>query len=325
MTRLPGGELLGTAVIALLLGASLLIWVTILARWIGRLPVLPYQPRLIARWTGKEVLAVFLLFHWSFLFNFVFQILEIVTPEDPASSVTATSAEEEPVPESNGQKDIQEKDILHPVIILLQSDPSPSTLLICSFLVVVLAPVAEEFVFRMVLLGYALQKEKYWRISRTKPLNLPRGGLSVLIVSLWFAFLHGRVSGEGPPHQKAIWGGLILTGALALVTIVLVFSIAASKGGSFWQNLGVLPQKLLSDLWLGTLGFLAVSPPLWVVQAQLVPIFAKWGIAPDPIPIFLLALALGTLTATTGRIVPAIMLHVWHNFSSLLIALLSDM
>ena len=69
-----------------------------------------------------------------------------------------------------------------------------------------------------------------------------------------------------------------------------------------------MPGKLASDLRLGFAAFLAVTVPVylvWIDAEQLLP----HNVIPDPIAIFFLSLALGTLYYRTHRILPCIVLH----------------
>jgi membrane protease YdiL (CAAX protease family) len=87
-----------------------------------------------------------------------------------------------------------------------------------------------------------------------------------------------------------------------------------------WADFGIEPRAVGRDFGLGLAAFLAVAPPIYVLQMSLV----KWvspGTA-DPISLFFFALVLGILYYRTHRIVPAIALHMALNGTSLLFLLL---
>lgn len=316
----PGEQLLGAG-IGVLFVASGLTWLVILVRSLSGLPVLRYEPRIRPRWRAGEVLAVFLLFHWMFLIGLFLRIQETLFSPRKEERVTFRRLESALEPPAGDEA--TEDQIAHPVIRLLRKNPEPATMLVCFFLVAAWAPISEEFIFRLVLLGFALRQEKLLRLRIALLSSLPRGALSVAAVSLWFALLHAR-GAEEVPDDESIWAGLVFTAVIGALSVLLIAAMAGSKPGRYWENLGIHPEKWRSDLRLGVLAFLAVTPPLWWLQAKLAPVFASWGIAPDPVPIFLLSVALGAVTASTGRIVPALILHMLHNFASLLIALVGE-
>lgn len=304
--------------LALVLGlglASLLTWFYLLSRWVSRGQLLDYEPRIRPRWRGGEVFIVFLIFHWLLLLSGLFELLAAL------SGGGHWGQESSPLPVAMTPEEL-EKLVLHPVIVLVQSEPSTLTVLTCFLVVAILAPVSEEVVFRLVLLGYLLRKEKRWRIRAGWLRRLPRGAVSVVVISLWFAFLHARPISE-PPHPSDVWVGLIVTGFFGLIAIATTMILAAGKQGGFLVNMGLEGRKWWTDFRLGAVAFLALTPPLWILQLRLVPVFARWGMVPDPVPIFVLSVGLGALYAYTGRVAPSIVLHMLHNVASFLLGVLS--
>ncbi len=86
--------------------------------------------------------------------------------------------------------------------------------------------------------------------------------------------------------------------------------------------MGIWPDKWWEDLRVGAVAFLAIVPPLWLLQALLLPFLRSWGVAPDPLPIFVLALGLGTLFYRTGRLTPSLALHLLTNLASFVLSTL---
>ena len=70
---------------------------------------------------------------------------------------------------------------------------------------------------------------------------------------------------------------------------------------------------------LGLVAAMAVVAPIYVIQVWLVLLLPHY-IAVDPVPLFLFALVLGTLYYRTHRIVPAVVLHMALNLTSLVVA-----
>ncbi len=314
------GEQLANAVTILLVAASAGTWIILLFVWASSGRLLKFEPRLRPRWKLSEALLVFLVFHWPFLMGVALELREgwgvsqTVVPNDGHWSEDAVGSDA-PNGEELG---------LHPVLVLIQSDPRPSTFVACLLMVAVVAPLAEEFVFRLVLLGYFLQQEKRWRLRWPAVRSFPRAGFPVALISAWFAGLHARRT-EQLPNPEAIWSGLLFTSFIGLLAVATVIKLAGAKSGPFFANLGFSRSRFLTDVRLGAIGFLALTPPLSLLQAGLMPVFAKWGVVPDPIPIFALSVALGVLFASTGRITSCLILHMLHNLASFLLLVLSLM
>ncbi|MFZ5832091.1 MAG: type II CAAX prenyl endopeptidase Rce1 family protein [Planctomycetota bacterium] len=185
------------------------------------------------------------------------------------------------------------------------------------FLAVLLAPVFEEFVFRLVLQGWLEKKEGQWRRQERSLRALPRGVLAVAAVSLLFAGIHFRVADQMLPLETVtrmiVLDSIpkVLTLVLAIILLRLGYGATAADLGWSWRHLG-------SDCRLGFFTFLAIAPALFALQAVLALVFGE-HFAADPIPLFFLALVLGGLYFRTHRIVPSIVLHASLNGTSTLL------
>jgi len=89
--------------------------------------------------------------------------------------------------------------------------------------------------------------------------------------------------------------------------------------GATVADLGWVREKLLADVGLGLLAFAAVAAPTYAAMFLLGSLLPAY-LAPDPFVLFPFALVLGTLYYRTHRIVPAIVLHMSLNATSLAMA-----
>jgi membrane protease YdiL (CAAX protease family) len=147
-----------------------------------------------------------------------------------------------------------------------------------------------------------------------------RGSVAVGVSSLVFACLHFRQVEEPVPVEQTAVKMAILTVASVLSIVVAVYLLRMR--GATWADLGVVPRKLLTDVKLGLLAFLAVTPPLLLLFAFCKSVFPT-NVTPDPVPLFFLAVALGVLCYRTRRIAPAIVLHAAFNGVGVLSGLLN--
>jgi len=327
------GELLAEVVVLVTVLVSLVTGAKLWNRLRKNEELLPYEAGRRPYWSGVEALVVFFLFHWGLILGLALELLfgglPSPSPEQPLIeqvlmhsdlqwefSEEASSSAENASPSSDW-----EELVVHPVFLLLQADPSLGTVLWCSAVVVLLAPIVEEVIFRLVLLGYLAERERRWR-RRVRFLRgfLP-GLIPVVGISLWFALLHGR-SAEEIPAVEEVRQAMNFTAQLGIVTLLAVMIMAAGKRGGFLANMGVDLRKLGYDLKVGALACVVVTPPLWLLQAQLTRLLAPLGWVPDPVPIYFLAVVLGMLYYRTGRVVASVVLHVLHNLASFLLALL---
>jgi membrane protease YdiL (CAAX protease family) len=208
----------------------------------------------------------------------------------------------------------------HAVFQLLSSG-SPWMLLICLVSAVLVAPIYEEFFFRILLQGWLESAER--RSRRWLPWlhhGVSVAFLPIMATSFLFASQHVRTT--SPTMAPIVLAFCLAANSLAslttlgLATVWLRWRVGATAVDFGWQ-----PKKFLSDVVLGVTTFLVVGGPLYGLQ-----IFLKSSlpdsVAPDPIPLFFFAIVLGFLTFRTHRIMPAIILHASLNATSLAMALL---
>jgi membrane protease YdiL (CAAX protease family) len=197
-------------------------------------------------------------------------------------------------------------------------------LLLCFLSAAVAAPLAEEFFFRVLLQGWMETVERRWR--RFMPYLrrlMPIGMAPILLTSLLFARLHFRV--DSPQMNLRFLVFLIGGNAVAqLLTIGFAVAWLRWRVGASAADLGWNRPKLSGDVKLGLAAFAVLAIPIYAMQIALTNLLPAY-LAPDPLPLFFLALALGTLYYRTHRIAPVIVLHAALNGTSLLLAWLSTL
>ena len=180
----------------------------------------------------------------------------------------------------------------HPLVRLLRQSPDPAMLVLCCLSAVVVAPLFEEFVFRVLLQGW-LEK-----VLAADPVpQVPEVASAFASKRAAVAIPSARVDADalasadvnpfkspeseqqytGPPRAGET------SGQVAGSRLPLRFSA------------NVLPILISSTVFAGL----------------------HYGHGPDPIPLFVLAAALGYLYQRTHRLVPGLMVHVLLNASSM--------
>ena len=192
-------------------------------------------------------------------------------------------------------------------------------LLLCGFSVIVAAPLAEEFLFRVVLQGWLESLEgRYRRRMPTLRRLLPRAFMPIVLTSFLFAMMHFRV--DGPPIDKRFLLFMMAGNSVAgLLTVALAVLVLRWRVGATAADFGWSPRTIPGDVGLGLTAFAAVAVPIYAIQFALILLVPKY-VAADPFALFLFALVLGTLFYRTHRIVPAIVLHASLNATSFLLA-----
>ena len=212
-------------------------------------------------------------------------------------------------------------DATHPVIRLLQDKPGPATTLLCLLSVALVAPLVEEFFFRVVLQGWLESQER--RLRRECPWlrRVIRGLVPVGIVALAFAAMHARGGGPTPIASYLRW-------LIAVSATVNAFSLAIGllllRAGcqATWTDLGWDKNEFWPDVRRGLLAFAALAAPAYAVQFAAQALLAGRNISPDPAGLILFALGMGVLYYRTHRIMPSIVLHMALNASSFILLVL---
>jgi membrane protease YdiL (CAAX protease family) len=286
--------------VVLAIGLCGLAWMWVALRLQQRRPIVPFSPRWPAPWNGLHVLAIVLLY---FAVNILCTsaALHWLVPDD--GKLAPTQAEQ--------------SEAAHPLTTLLPHH-QPGIVLLVLVLAVVVAPVTEEFVFRLVMQGWLEAAEM--RSRRDRPgwrRGLPLGAGPIVVVSSLFGLLHFHIAGPEPPWREVLVS--MSAGAVGnLLTFGLGLGLLRWHAHATLEDLGIVPRELLSDLKLGLLTFCAFSVPIYSAQLLLRHVLPQ-KIAPDPITVFLFALVWGALYLRTHRIMPSIVAHAALNAYSLAI------
>jgi membrane protease YdiL (CAAX protease family) len=302
--------MIGPSIIAALLAASAGVWCWVFTRRQAGLPLIPLARRRPVPWLGRDVLFIFLI-AWCLPGLAMLAASKFVGVKE-----VEESAEKQP---AENEKPAKKLETAHPAEDLLGSG-NWRMIAAATFLAVILAPVMEEFLFRIVLQGWL---EAVWSRQRRKRRELreaPYAWLPILLPAALFALMHFRF-GRAPPTPQSLNMLLLANGAqiaaylvtLAVAITLLRFGVGASAADLGWQ-----PQKLAIDGRLAMFALVAVTPPLVLLQVALnfAATEAHIAIAPDPIPLFFLALAFGVLYRRTHRIGPSLILHMAFNATS---------
>jgi membrane protease YdiL (CAAX protease family) len=187
----------------------------------------------------------------------------------------------------------------HPVQQLLTSDSSAAMLVLCGFSAVLVAPIAEEFLFRGILQGWleaAVTDRRRQSIDSIAgdgpnlPINPHANSMSLEVASLSEDAVASSAEAAVNPYQSP--------GAMAEAHVADTTALADKPRNRVERLLPVGVSSLLFAL-------------------------VHLGHGPDPIPLFVLALILGYLYQQTHRLWPCIVLHMCLNAASLAMLLAS--
>ena len=336
MDTFPPGKLLPVfIIIGLMIWACIGVWTWAALRKRDGLPVLPVAWRRPVPWRGLDLVLFFLLYAGSpFLvagawYSFSDTTSSKASQQTELSKSDATkpplNTEDSPKAEHGVKK--SEKQKQHPLVLLLPSD-NPWILGFCFFMAVIFAPLTEEIVFRMFLQGYLEKIDRQLCHNRRRrqieprswfSRNLPWGVIPILATSAFFAMLHFR-SEQPAPSTESILESLIIFVISASLSLVLLLIWLRVVRKARLADFGIVVREIPKDALRGTLAFFAVAPLVYgilLAVANLVP----EEIAADPIPIFFLSIAFGTIWCRTHRLVPSIVMHMLFNGFSLGMAL----
>jgi membrane protease YdiL (CAAX protease family) len=216
----------------------------------------------------------------------------------------------------------------HPLVILMQkSGRNTLVILVCFLMAVIVAPLAEEFLFRVVIQGgieSTLRREfgrSVWAVR-----------LPILITAVFFAAIHYRPPPTEPEinqqHIDQLFQAIIANMIGYLVTTAVV--IAAFRGffRIRWSDIGLRDARRIGRDALGAfLLLLAIIIPVGIVKNTVdmfmkTPWAVKHGLSSsmgDPIPLLLFALVIGTLYYRTRRLASVFFLHAFFNLYSFLL------
>lgn len=282
--------------------ACIAVWGMIAVRWHQGLPVLPYQPRRRVPWRAVDTGVLVLIYICAPQFVMQASKTWLGTP------IIANAQAAKAAPDDS-----------HILSRILSESHSPWAILLCVVSAVIIAPLGEELVFRLVLQGWLESLER--RMRRRVPLlrRIVAGLFPVALVATLFAAMHFRTAGPRLELSVVIsmLEAFVAAGVLTIVTLVCWLKFAA---GATLVDFGIVPGQLMGDVRLGLLGFLAVMPPVYAVMIAMKLWLPEISV-PDPVPILLLGLAFGGLYYRTHRIVPSIVMHSAFNAVGVFVAI----
>ena len=357
-------ELFRGLFLVVVVAGSLAVWSEIVAKWRRGEPLVAWQPRWPVPWTALHVLlgiTIYLGFQ-TLGGQIAYQWSRGTAPEVAAAKAPAdddhnkgestsddaktavasgrakpTASHQSSSERFAGNDDDSINDAVpsqpdvtaHPLARLIVERRSVWVLILALAAAAVVAPLTEEFFFRVLIGGWLEAHEPTWRRRLVILRLLPRGTVPIVGSALPFALAHAR---GAQPEFDATATTAIMTG----ITIGNVASLAAavalvrSSAGASWQDLGISVRQILPDAVVGVKAVLAILIPMYLVQLALYFVFLHLHrvgavsemVAPDPVPIFLLALVLGYLYFRTHRYAPSVIAHMTFNATSLALVLL---
>ena len=199
----------------------------------------------------------------------------------------------------------------HTLIKLLQERPVPSSWLLACFAAVLVAPLIEEYLFRVLLQGWL---ENVATVLRRRRLGLAvtEQSISQLLLGDVDAARSIQPAGEGETDRSPI--------ADTQSTEDEDAAIDTLEDANPYRP---PPAATISDTATEPIADVGrrqdePRPSAWPILVSSA-IFAlmHWGNGPDPIPLFLLALGLGYLYQRTHRAMPCVVVHMLLNACSL--------
>jgi membrane protease YdiL (CAAX protease family) len=263
--------------------------------------LLPYQPRKPVPWHSAHLVALAAMY-------IALQVLMVIVLqgglEPPAAETPA--ADEQTVSNEH-------------VVVQALAQGDKSLLLLCAVAVVIVAPVVEELLFRVLLQGWLEACEPRWRWRLRRFFRLPRGLMSILFSSLLFAAVHFRLAKPELEFERlfVLLAANLLANLLTLLAAVLLLRLTARATAA---DLGWQPRFFWIDMQLGMTAFVVATPMIYVLQQLLQVYVLPNSVAADPVPLFFLAVVLGTLYHRSHRIVPSVAAHAALNAASLTLA-----
>jgi len=299
-------ELVQTALTVLAL-AGLAVWAFVAVRLARRQPVVPHEPRRPVPWTLPDLLSILLIY--LVLQMGVLAAAWVWLGAEALEPPTAYRVEQATTEHAVSQ-------------LLERARADVVVFLLCGFTAVVAAPIAEEFLYRLLLQGWL---ERFWaelgpRMPRLRRL-LPGGTLPIVLVALLFARAHFRV--PSAPRDPGLQLFLLVgVGVGSLLTVAAAVLLLRVRVGATWADLGWDLGKLPRDAAVGVLAFCAVGAPLYALQTTLSGVLPK-HVSPDALTLLPFALLLGLLYYRTHRLGPPLALHMALNATTLLMAWLA--
>lgn len=302
MLKVPGAF---SILLVTIIAACCLIWVQIFRRIGCGREIIANETQRQVPWGAREIFFVLAVFFLGMTLGSA--ALQLVADTDIKTNLDDLEPEKTPH--------------LHPLALLLLQDRDWFTAVLCVVSAVIIAPVAEEFLFRLVVQGWLQRCEsESFHNSSYLPRHYRRF-LPVLATSLIFSLMHFRAGPVSLPlHALKI--NILITAIVQTVIFAVCMAWLRNQTGATASDLGFKRESLWHDVKIGGLASVAVIPPVYALHIGLTFfLHDRTSVSIDPIPLFLFSLALGYLYQQTGRLLPSIVLHVVLNASSIVLLL----
>ena len=177
--------------------ASVLVWITVGRKILRGEALLPYEGRRPVPWKTGDVVVILGVYFSPMLLGLAVYFLPLLVGlavsafQGPSDDELAIKPEIS-LPLSAEASADQEVNTHHSAIDLLIQDGTALTWVLCFVAAVIVAPLAEEFLFRLVLQGWLESVEHRGR--RRGMRRLARGAKPILVSSMLFAGIHFRWS-----------------------------------------------------------------------------------------------------------------------------------
>jgi membrane protease YdiL (CAAX protease family) len=289
---------------------------------LGGKPVIPYEPHARVPWRGVDVVVVLSPFWLLALHSALSLLVDAPKPRDLTDGLEQTIRKDD-IPESQAGREQRKLEASHPLEVLIHESRNIQTLLFCALVAMVVAPIAEELLFRVVIQGWFESLEGPLRRRVPALRGVVRGTTSVVPTSLLFAAMHyrGSPTDTDPDDLLELFAAVAAFNVLTVVVAVLWLRI---RRGATAADFGFVPEKFVADVRLGLLTFLAVVTPIYGLQIALKSLLPAHPIV-DPVSLFFFSLALGTLYYRTHRVLSSIVAHWALNGLGLMMAWLGTL
>ncbi len=345
---------------AFLVGIAVVgFWIALILQTTRSKKLFPYRYRTPVPWNGFDVVVLFLIYLFVIPL-FCLKGVEMAAERLPAfeaalhAPVIESEAEEAPstdekeelsqadelMPDTGAGSDSLKKDDLersHALAILILKDGRLWVLVLCFLSATVLAPLGEEFIFRLLLQGYLEKLEWRFRAARrnrdgglppsvpqemdqdASGQKLPYGFFSVLVPAVTFAAFHYR-SANGHPPMAEMLEMMIAQSMILFLVLLIGLGYLKSFYRIRWDDLGIdwdqVPSDIVAGIFLYAICFLPLMATQWVLN------YFFEDFVPDPITLAFFAWGLGFLYFRKHSIVAPVAMHMGLNLTSTVMLLL---
>lgn len=263
-------------------------------------------------WTIPDAIFVFLLFLLvpPLVTGLAVLTYSAVVPVDNEQMVQVEEAETESNADSLAKA--------HPLVqLIVQSKGSyryPIIVALGFFIAVIIAPLVEEWFFRVVIQGAFVS----WALS-----SRYRSGAKIFAITVpavLFGAIHYR-SGNETLSPELLWRSMIAVPVAMGIAFCLAFGTLwyrAKREGKTLRpaDFGVEKIDLIPDAIYGVTAFLIMAPVLYLLNFSLQHYFPNW--VSDPIPVGLFALGLGVVYYRTRRYSIVVAMHAALNLTGVI-------